>query len=487
MATKPPRKSGEPLIREIDYTVDSNGCFVWNWAVHRKGYASIRVGQKSQKAHRIAYEKANGPIAGGQMVRHLCGNPSCVNPEHLQAGTTAENARDMVKAGTQGHQKLTVEDAVKIRRLFAQGDFSYAELGRQFGVSWGTIRNIILKYTFPDSSYEPPSETEWRAAGKRNQVAARHQDVIHEGTASRPTLRSINEPPPTGKVKQQQRLQEQETRNQGKRPKHTPGEPLVTDNDWVLDPASGCHNWKWRKPTQRPSVSIKGKQHLAYRVMWETHYGPIHKGLHILHRCNNHRCVNVDHLYMGNHSDNMRDTVRAGNHATQKLTWKDAGTIRDEYMPSVNTCKQLATKYGVSETEIRDIIANKVFIDLEYVSKSPGASVNRKLMMEDATTIRQRHRGERITMSELGRQYQVHQSTIGDIVHNRTYFDPDYIPPNPDEIPMWKLSLNDVEVILSEFGKSVSNAKLARKFGVHPSRIGQILREHDLLPNDKSC
>lgn len=44
-------------------------------------------------AHRAAYERAIGPIPAGLVIDHLCRNPWCANPEHLEAVTNRENSR----------------------------------------------------------------------------------------------------------------------------------------------------------------------------------------------------------------------------------------------------------------------------------------------------------------------------------------------------------------------------------------------------------
>lgn len=81
--------------------VDS-GC--WMWTGTRDQYGRFKQAGRSLLAHRVAYEHWVGPIPVGLQVDHLCRQPYCVNPDHLEAvtigmnvlrgaGITAENAR----------------------------------------------------------------------------------------------------------------------------------------------------------------------------------------------------------------------------------------------------------------------------------------------------------------------------------------------------------------------------------------------------------
>jgi hypothetical protein len=90
------------------WTVDENGCWLW-LGDKRNGYGSVWVDGRRQYAHRAIYAELVGPIAPGLVVRHNCDTPACVNPEHLEPGTQADNLRDMSDRGRWRNQHMAAD------------------------------------------------------------------------------------------------------------------------------------------------------------------------------------------------------------------------------------------------------------------------------------------------------------------------------------------------------------------------------------------
>lgn len=70
-----------------------SGCWLWQDSLNPAGYGRLFDGERHLSAHRVVYEQNKGPIPEGLELDHLCCNPRCVNPEHLEPVETAENVR----------------------------------------------------------------------------------------------------------------------------------------------------------------------------------------------------------------------------------------------------------------------------------------------------------------------------------------------------------------------------------------------------------
>jgi hypothetical protein len=70
-----------------------SGCLEWTGSKSPQGYGQFHWRSESVNAHRWIYEAANGPIQNNLVIDHLCRNRSCVNLEHLECVSMAENTR----------------------------------------------------------------------------------------------------------------------------------------------------------------------------------------------------------------------------------------------------------------------------------------------------------------------------------------------------------------------------------------------------------
>lgn len=70
---------------------EPSGCWVWPGASNDRGYPVIGIDSTTLYVHRLTYRIARGPLVDGLTIDHLCRNPSCVNPMHLEQVTSAVN------------------------------------------------------------------------------------------------------------------------------------------------------------------------------------------------------------------------------------------------------------------------------------------------------------------------------------------------------------------------------------------------------------
>ena len=91
--SKPTSRVIERFARKVLLPEDpySDECWLWVGSRNRQNYGQFNYGGRVVGAHRIAYELLRGGIPEGLEIDHLCRNPQCVNPDHLEPVTDREN------------------------------------------------------------------------------------------------------------------------------------------------------------------------------------------------------------------------------------------------------------------------------------------------------------------------------------------------------------------------------------------------------------
>lgn len=123
---------------------------------------------------------------------------------------------------------------------------------------------------------------------------------------------------------------------------------------YEINPESGC--WEWTGSRSHSGTGyglmrwLDFKLESAHRISYSLHRGPIPEKAHVLHLCDNKKCVNPDHLYLGTHSDNIKDFHTKNPGILEKkskviLTFSDLRSV-----------DAVASKLGLKVTTVRRIL-----------------------------------------------------------------------------------------------------------------------------------
>jgi HNH endonuclease len=128
---------------------------------------------------------------------------------------------------------------------------------------------------------------------------------------------------------------------------------------------SGCLEWQHGCTAAGYGLGaadvIKGVRY-AHRIAWTLTNGPIPDGLCVLHRCDNPPCADPDHLFLGTRADNMHDKTAKGRQGAHRAPRPWLAKLTGAQVLGVllrldggETQQAIATRYGVSRGNIRDI------------------------------------------------------------------------------------------------------------------------------------
>lgn len=157
------QRAADPIVqaaqfwRHVQRSDDSGACWVWQGATDRRGYGSVRHGDHTDKAHRVAWVLAYGPLPDGAWVLHRCDNRPCCRPAHLFLGDAAANMQDMAAKRRQwlqqcparvqgeGNRQAKLTDALvrTLRQRYATGMVRLRDLAQEYGLGRSTVGDAV--------------------------------------------------------------------------------------------------------------------------------------------------------------------------------------------------------------------------------------------------------------------------------------------------------------------------------------------------------
>jgi len=122
--------------------------------------------------------------------------------------------------------------------------------------------------------------------------------------------------------------------------------------------------WEWpghKSPKGYGMLGFQKKVWRVHRIFWELVNGSVSRHLEVCHHCDNPACYRLEHLFLGTHSDNIKDAKRKNRlrnpkgeeHGNAKLTDDQVLEIRKLYKPGRHysgkvLAKDVAKKFGIS-------------------------------------------------------------------------------------------------------------------------------------------
>lgn len=115
---------------------------------------------------------------------------------------------------------------------------------------------------------------------------------------------------------------------------------------------TGCLEWQGAiLTTGYGSFCIPGVTTKAHRASYILFIGDIPKGKCVLHKCHNRKCVNPDHLKLGDQKENSRDMLEAKRMSTQKGSSNNFSRLLETDIPVI---RELCSNYGFSQREVAE-------------------------------------------------------------------------------------------------------------------------------------
>jgi len=211
------------------------------------------------------------------------------------------------------------------------------------------------------------------------------------------------------------------------------------------DPETGCWFWTGAKTSSGyGTIGFNSEKHYTHRLMHKIHNGFLSDDEpFVCHTCDNPSCINPDHLWSGDHRDNMKDAAEKGrmsggavtgeSHGEAKLTEADVIELRERYATEAVSQATLGEDYGITQGQVGGIVRGEKWKTAGGPRTNTGAGRNgsntgnkggnRRLDAEAVKEIRTEYANTDKSQYDLADEYGVTRPAIGKIVRGDSWPD----------------------------------------------------------------
>jgi len=134
----------------------------------------------------------------------------------------------------------------------------------------------------------------------------------------------------------------------------------------IPEPNSGCLLWTaGANACGYGVIGIRKQSTLAHRVAWAVAFGPVPDEVEVCHKCDVPSCINVAHLYLGTHQDNMDDKVARGRARSAPGERSPHAKLTNEQVLAIRSdprfLRVIAAEYGIGKSLVSVIRRREVW------------------------------------------------------------------------------------------------------------------------------